>query len=351
MRGLNTITFVVIAICILACEKKSQNAETSVTKNKPGIPKVAGMLLLKQSRPQTLNATGSLVALDQVELSLEVPGKISQLNIPEGKSVTKGQLLVQLNDAELQAQLNKLNIQETLAIEKEKRKKQLLGSHGISVDEYESSLNELNVIRADIKIVERQIEKTKLHAPFSGVIGFKKHSEGAYIQAGTSIATLVRTHPIAVEFLLPENQSIQIRNGQNIQFQVEGLQALQQATIYAFEPLIETNSRSLRIRARCENPNNYLKVGAFARIALTHHQNEKVIRIPNETLVPVLKGYKVYLFKGGQVKEQIVQTSYRDEQWAIIANGLQEGDTLITTGIMRLKEGMPVDIKSMNQNE
>ncbi|MBK9108255.1 MAG: efflux RND transporter periplasmic adaptor subunit [Saprospiraceae bacterium] len=290
-----------------------------------------------------ISTIGSLIALDQTMLSAEASGKIIFLNLPEGKTIEKGQLLMKLNDSELKAQLAKLDTQESLAIEKEKRKKKSLEIQGISKDEYEMALSELQIIQAEKKILLSRIQKTEMRAPFRGILGLRNVSEGAYIREGEPVISLVKIDPIGIEFSVPEHQSYLIKNGLKVSFTTDGLNDTMQAITYASEPFIDANDRSLKVRARFNNPQQKLKPGAFVKVEFSGYDKDQGVFIPNEALIPILKGYKVFILKNGKAKEVIVQTGERDETKVLIRSGLTDGDSLITSGIMRLKEGVSVE--------
>lgn len=291
-----------------------------------------------------ISTIGSLVALDQTMLSAEASGKIIFLNLPEGKLIEKGQLLMKLNDSELKAQLAKLNTQESLALEKEKRKKKSLEIQGISKDEYEMALSDLQIIQSEKKILQSRILKSEIRAPFRGILGLRNISEGAYIREGEPVISLVNLDPIGIEFSVPEHQSYLVKNGLEVRFTTDGVKDTMRAVIYASEPIIDANARSLKVRARLKNPQQKLKPGAFVKVEFFGSDKDFGIFIPNEALIPILKAYKVFILKNGKAKEVIVQTGERDETKALIRSGLQDGDTLITSGIMRLKEGASVQI-------
>lgn len=338
----------VMCLC-MACQRSGDVPTKEKSKQAP--MQVSAQVLQLETQEKDFYATGSLVADDHVVISSEIPGKIIALSFTEGGYVEKGQWIAKLNDAEMQAMLRKLQIQEELAEKKESRKKQLFTSHGLSADEYESSLNEWNILKAEINILKEQIEKTNVRAPFKGRIGFKQTSVGAFVQPGNPIAQLVKLDPMLVEFSIPENQSSSIKLGQKVRLHIEAQAKEIQAEVFAIEPMIELNSRSLKVRARFPNSNHQYKPGGFARVYFSHATEDKSILIPNETLVPILKGYKVFTFSQGVVKEVLVQTGNRNENHVAIQSGLKPGDTLITSGIMRLKEGMKVELNFQNSHE
>ncbi|MBK8450027.1 MAG: efflux RND transporter periplasmic adaptor subunit [Saprospiraceae bacterium] len=296
-------------------------------------------------------STGTIIANESVQLVPETSGKIMKLNLPEGKNIQKGELLLKINDSELQAQLRKLKTEEFLAIEKESRQKKLFEINSVSKDEYESALNNLQLIRSDQEIIKTQIAKTELRAPFNGRLGFKNVSEGSYVSTAVVVANLHQLDPVKIDFSIPERYAKLVQLGRSIFFKSDVSDKMTEAKIIAIEPVINESTRSLKIRAQCPNKQNMLLAGSFVRIEINLLDQEKSILIPTEALIPILKAYKVFVYKSGKAAEVKVITGLRTETQVQITEGLQEGDTLITSGIMQLKAGSPVKIVSITDHE
>jgi len=291
-----------------------------------------------------IEATGTTISNEEVDLKPEASGKVILLSFKEGDQVEKGTLLLKLNDADLVAQLKKLELQKKLAAEKEVRLKKLLEIKGVSQEEYDSALNALQGIDADMEFTKAQIAKTELRAPFSGIIGLKSISEGSYVSPLVRIASIQQIDPIKIDFYIPEKYSGLIQKGQKIIFRVAGGKEDFEGLIYAVEPKIDQATRTLQLRATCPNKQGRIHPGAFAKITLSLKETNNTIMVPTEALVPVLKGQNVFLYKKGTAVQQKVEIGARTDTQIEITSGLSEGDTVITTGIMQLKSGVPVAI-------
>ena len=226
-------------------------------------------------------------------LVTEMPGKIIDIKFSEGSKVAEGDLLLKINDAELQAQLKKLQIQERLANANEAREKKLLEVNGISQMEYDGVLAQLNSTRADIEMIQAQIAKTEIRAPFSGTIGLKYVSEGSYVSQTNQIASLVQTDPLKIDFFVPEKYSSLVNVNDTLGFSIEGNEEHHTAKIMAIEPKVDMNTRTLQIRAITPNKAGKIFPGSFARIDLSLHGSGNSILIPTEAVIPILKGQKV----------------------------------------------------------
>lgn len=291
---------------------------------------------------QTLHVTGSLLANEEVELQSEISGRIVSLHFTEGANVSKGSLLVKINDADLQATLKKLKVQEELALKEETRSRQLLDRKLLSVEEYDASINKLQTVRAEIEKTQSDLTKTELRAPFSGTVGLRYVSVGSTVSPTTLITRVQQMDPMKVEFAVPEKYSGSLRPGSPITFTVAGLDRTFKGTVYAVEPKIDAATRTLRLRAQASNPGRVLVPGAFAKVQLELGHVDNALSVPTGSIVPHIDGQKVYLYRDGVAISQNVTTGLRSDSSVQITEGLHPGDTVITSGILQLREGAKV---------
>ncbi|MBK6641086.1 MAG: efflux RND transporter periplasmic adaptor subunit [Bacteroidetes bacterium] len=220
--------------------------------------------------------------------------------------------------------------------------------NGISKEEFEELQNTLDANKADVKFLKAQIEKTEIRAPFDGVIGLRTVSEGSYVSTDKVIATLQQINPVKIDFSLPEKYSSRIKSGGSISFTVEGNKETFKGTIYAIEPKIEAATRTVNIRARCDNSDASLLPGSFAKIQLVLDKTDKALMIPTQAVIPVLKGKKVFVTQNGIAVSRMIDTGVRTESQIEVSEGLMAGDTVLVTGIMQLRDSVPVKV-SINQ--
>lgn len=331
---------------LMACKKDKAAVPDKRPENAgpPKAMKVEGVVVRDEFSTGNLTTTGSILPNEEIELKSEVAGRITGIYFKEGTFVKQGQLLVKLDDDDLQAQLNKLKIEMELAQQKEKRQNQLLASSAISQEEYDISETGVNLLRANEKILLTSISKTRITAPFSGVIGLKNVSPGAIITPSTVIASLQNTQPLKVEFSIPEKYNNLVESGKTVDFRVAESEAVHKATIYAKEPRIDEATRTTRVRATFANPGGKVYPGAFAEISIAVGNKSKVKIIPTMAFIPDINGAKVMVKRGGKVVNVDVKAGLRTENSIQILEGLNEGDTVITSGILQLKPGSPVEV-------
>lgn len=304
---------------------------------------VTGFIIVSQQLNEEVVSSGSLLAAEQIDLYPEVSGRITQLNIQEGQPVSKGTLLLKLYDADLRAQLQRLYVQRENAERTEDRNKQLLQRGGISQQEYDIVVTNLKSALADIELVNANLRRTEIRAPFSGIIGLRNVSPGAYVTPQTLIARLQQTSSLKLDFSIPEKYGPSVKNGNPITFTIDGIQQGFQGTVYATEPSVDEDTRNLRVRARVSNNSSKLRPGTFAKVKLAI-QNERGLVVPTQAVIPQTRGKQVVLIKNGKAVFQDVTTGIRTASAIQITSGVQAGDTVATTGLLFLKPDGPVKV-------
>lgn len=335
-----TVFLLAITLAVTSCGG-GKTGKKEEQRQKMGIE---AFVVASSSLDNIIKTTGSILPNEKMELRSEVSGRIDKLGFAEGTQVQKGAILVQIDDSELLAQLQKLNAQLRIAKEDENRKQQLLAINGISQEIYDASLARLEELEADIALTNSKIRKSKIIAPFSGKIGLRLVSEGAWVSTGEIISTLVQTDPIKVEFSVPERYASSLKKGMSVQFTIAGLDDPLEAEIYATEPQIDASTRAMKVRALTPNTSGLLIPGAFAELTINLGTIEDAIMVPTLTLVPLLNSQNVFLVKKGRAQLTEVETGIRTEKMIQITQGITSGDTVATTGLLALKDFMPVAV-------
>lgn len=292
-----------------------------------------------------LFSAGKVGALNEVSLMPELAGKVIGIYFKEGQAVNKGDLLLKLNDADFQAQLLKVSTQLKLAQQKLERLKKLKEIKGVSEEEYEMQENEIAVLQAEEKYYQAQIAKTSITAPFTGIIGLKNVSEGAFVGTNSTLVSLVQTQPLFIEFSVPGKYSQELKKDLPITFEVErelGAQTYS-AQIYAIEPKMDEATKTIKVRA-LYNGTQQLLPGTYAKVSLAFGNYGQQLMVPTQCLVPVLKGHKVFCFSGGKAIETPVKIGPRNDQYVLVLEGLKQGDTVITSGLMSIKKEMSLKL-------
>ena len=325
-----------------------KNIQTPLLRQDQQKLNATGFLIKPAYLSETINSSGTLRPDEEVDLSFETSGKIVGINFTEGTRVKKGDLLAKINDRPLQAQLQKLQAELKMAEAKEFRQRSLLGRDAISQESYDQIVTDVQTINADINLIKAQISMTELRAPFDGVIGLRYLSEGSYTTSATKIARLIKTSPIKIEFSINGKYASEIRIGYPITFSIND--KIYNASVYAVDPKIDIVTRTIVLRALYPNKNEELKSGEYAGITLELSKIDNAIAIPTEALIPEMEGEKVFIYKNGKAQSVKVTIGLRTESKIQIVDGLKFGDTLLTTGILQLRQNLPIALDSVIVN-
>jgi membrane fusion protein (multidrug efflux system) len=295
-----------------------------------------------------IHSVGSLVANEEVELTSETAGKVIAINFQEGSHVKKGDLLVKINDDDLIAQLERAQFQLKLLTEQLERQRILLEKDAVSRESFDKVQTDYNMVAADISLYKARIEKTEIRASFSGVVGFRYVSEGSFVQPGTKVARLTDNLSLKVEFSISEKYVSLPLLGSNVTFEVEGFTQAFRAKVYAVDSKLDTRTRSIALRAYYENEKELLFPGMFASVMLITSQSENAIQIPTEAVVPEMNGKSVWIVRNGKAVSTPITTGVRSDVMIEVLSGIAIGDTVITTGLMQLTPGIPVQVQQVN---
>lgn len=293
---------------------------------------------------EVISATGTIRATEGVDLQAETNGRVTALTFNEGARVHRGDLLVKLNDADLRATLLRASVRRDLAEAKERRFVKLVQVGNVTTEDYDNARSDLDVQRAEVAIIEAQIAKTEIRAPFDGVIGLRYVSEGAFVNATARIATLQSLDEVKLDFSVPEKYASRIHPGNAVTFTVPGDSTRHQARITAFDPRIDAATRTVLVRAVCPNPGGALLPGGFANVEVTLAEIADAILVPNIAVIPGVSDKNVFVMAGGKAARRAVQTGTRSEESVQITAGLKPGEVVITSGLQQLRPGMAVAI-------
>jgi len=344
MKKRTTIVIAVIIVMIIAFflrmaftkssdKDKKRNAKEKIQKKVDAFV-VKPSLLINQ-----ISVTGSLLAYEEVELKNEVSGRVVNINLPEGKFVKKGTLLVKLFDDDLQSTLRKLESQLAIQQQIYKRQTELLKANGISQNDYDQTGLQLNSIKADIEVQKTLIRKTEVLAPFDGIIGLRNISIGAIVTPSSLLSTIRSANKIKLDFNVPEKYGSEIKTGMKVKFSMYNDKDLYDATVIATEQGIDANRRNLKVRAIVNSQAKKLIPGAFSNVLLRLSENKNALMIPTQAIIPQEQDKSIIIAKNGKAHFIVIKTGIRNAANIEITEGVQIGDTIITSGLLFLKEG------------
>lgn len=339
--------FLAVAVACKAKEEPSVNAN-----EKSSAPKGPGYEAIVASNVALTNnieVPGTIMAGETTNIQSEISGKVVAINFREGSSVSKGTVLIKLFDEDLQAQLKKLEVQLKIGQETEKRQKELLEINGTSRQEFDNAALITANIQADIELLKVSISRTAIRAPFSGKIGLRNISLGAYITPATIITNISEVNVLKVEFSVPEKYTGLVAVGNDLNLALNGNAKPYKAKIFAIQNSISIDSRNLIARAQITNADPQIVPGAFANVKLALSKAQDVIMIPTQAVIPTTRHKQVIVLEGGKAVFKNINTGIRDSARVEVIDGLKTGDTVITTGLLSIKAGQDLKVKVINK--
>jgi membrane fusion protein (multidrug efflux system) len=291
-----------------------------------------------------IRSAGSLIANEEVDIVSKVSGKVTGVFFREGSRVKKGDMLVKIYDDDLQAQLRRSEIQEKMVAEKLERQRVLLSKDAVSREAFDQLQTDYNVILADINLLKVRIAETEVRAPFDGTIGFRYVSEGTYVTPSVKIAHLIDASTLKLDFAISEKYISQDLMGKRIAFTTYGYSDEFFATVYAIDYRIDEATRTIGIRARFDNRAGKLVPGMFASLNLITDEKLNALQVPTEAIVPEMNEKKLWIARNGRADLIPVVTGARTASTIEVISGLSAGDTVLTTGLMQLRQNMPVRV-------
>lgn len=344
MKKVLVLAAIVVTGGLIFFMTRNGKSEAPVVATAPSKGLTAEVILVKDTTlEEKVNVLGTLYANEEVDLASEVTGRLVRINFQEGQLVKKGQLLFKLDDSELQGRLKILEARRDFVNSSVKRMEALYKAEAVSREEYENELNSLEVLDAEIDLLQVQIGKTGIYAPFDGKTGIRRISQGAYITPNTPLVNLEDMGKMKVEFPLPEKYASRIKPGDRISFTVENDTKTYEATVHVVDPKIDQSTRSLFVRAMAANPGYMLVPGSSASIVVPLGGQGKTLLVPSQALIPSLSGYSVFIVKNGKANQVNVSIGIRTSNSVQVLSGLARGDSVMVTNLLRVKEGLEIN--------
>ncbi|MBK8921837.1 MAG: efflux RND transporter periplasmic adaptor subunit [Saprospirales bacterium] len=345
-------TFLLLLVALLGNDACKHTAEPSGAVARPArssydIVAVEGFRVKPSVLVASVTASGTLLPMEETELHPETSGRVVSINLPEGKMVQKGALLVKIFDQDLQTQLRKLDTQLKQAEITEQRLGDLLQVKGVSQQEYDLAALQVQTLRSEMELVRISIDKTELRAPYAGMIGLRKISPGAYVTPSTAVATIRSAGALKIDFSIPEKYSNLIRIGQTVRFTVEGGRHTYTALVQATEQSISADTRNLQVRAVVRGNAAELLPGTFAEVNLSLGNKTQALLIPTQAVIPQARDKKVFVSRKGKAASVTVKTGVRQSGMVEITDGLTIGDTIAITGILFLRPDTPIQFSKV----
>ena len=318
----------------------SEAAEDS----KPAVPVEASKVVAAPLSEQ-VTAIGTLLSDEAVTISSEIAGRLKEIHFEEGQPVEKGALLFSLDDSVYRAQLDDASAKLKLAAQTNKRTSTLFSNKYATAQSADEAASNLAVNTAAVELARVQLDKTRITAPFAGIVGLRHVSAGEYITAGQALVNLEAIDPVKADFRVPEKFLPAIRVGQTIKIKVDAFpEDSFEGRVYAIDPRLDVAGRSLLVRAMVPNRDQRLRPGLFARVTVLLQLKEDALSVPEQAIVPQGESQFVFKIVDGKAKLTKVKIGTRREGRVEIVEGLAAGDQVVTAGQLKIRDGSPVTI-------
>ena len=312
---------------------------------------IASALAESQAWPRVLNSVGSLTARFGTRIAPEVEGTVHAIHFESGERVEAGQLLVELDSGVERGRVAALEAELRLAGLEKARYEELVAKKLVSRADFDMRASRVEQLQAQIRAEQALLARKNLRAPFAGSLGIRQISLGDYLQAGDVVVSLQTLNPIYLDFNLPERVQADVSVGMAIEAELEAYPGRTfNGVIAAIEPDIDTGTRSFRLRAELDNGQGLLKPGGFARVRIQAGEPRAVLAIPQTAIRYEPYGNSVFVLidQDGQrvARQRFVQTGATRGDMIAVESGLEAGDEVAISGLLKLRNGLPVVINN-----
>jgi len=341
-----SLSALVLGAVVLGCSVQANEKPLERPATSNLIPVDATIIESKQIQEQ-LQVVGTILAKQEVNIVSELTRRVVKVNVREGSQVKKGTLLFQLDQADLLAQLERLQQQEKLALLNEQRLKDLIDHDAIAQQDYDEVSTTLKVLQAQIRELMVTIDKTRITAPFDGQLGMINTHVGAVVSTNTILTDIQDHSEVKIEFTVPEKYTNNVWMGTKQSFTTPASEEIFTGTVIARAARLSTDTRTLLVRALTPNPEGKLVPGQSAKMNLSLHSPSHTLSVTSRALVPSTGGYSVFILRNGKAHAVPIEIGHRTAAAVEVTDGLALGDTVITSNLLRLSPGAPIQLVSI----
>lgn len=333
-------------LLLLSCKQKKE-LPAQISKQEQSIPIVDVIIAGGSNISNTIEVNGSIIPNEMININSEISGRLTLLNLPEGGRVTQGATLAKINDADLQATLSKTKVLLDMAQKTEQRLKKLLTINGINQADYDLALNQVNSFKADLMVTQAQIDKTVIKAPFTGILGLRMISPGAYVTPTTILSTLQQVDKVKIDFNVPEDYIKLIQKGSTVIIQSNESISNRKAVVVATDPQLNSTTRNLKVRALLQGTS--INPGTFVKVLIANNSGNNSIMVPTNCIIPDARAKKVIVVKNGIGAFVDIETGLRSPGMVEVTKGIKMGDSIVVTGVLFVRPKSPVKVRSVKK--
>ncbi len=337
--------FIIVVGLILAIISCGGDADKQQVRGAEQL-EVEAFKVVAQPFNNNLTTTANLLANEQIDLMAPIAGQVLEIYFNEGEKINQGEPVIRLDDRNWKAQLTGVKAALEVVQKDYQRKKELLSIEGSSQEEVDNLFSKVETLKSQLQQLQINIDLANISAPFTGQLGMRNFSKGAFLKQGDIITTLAEVNPLKVDFTIAPIHKNSITVGKKIFVLVE--KDTFEAKIYAVSPLINSQTRTINVRALLQqSPKKIIMPGMFAEVLVATNFIEEAILIPTQAVIPSINDQTVYLCKNGKAVKKVIQMGNRTADKVHVIEGVAVGDTVVTTGLLQIKEGMGLRIQSI----
>jgi len=335
-----------IALCLISigllASCKNKKIEAPISKQSNPVP-VDIVVASISPLPTASEFNGTVLSQESADLHSEVSGRIIYLNFPDGAAVSKGTLLLRINNSELLAQRKQAQVQKELSAKTVERLGKLLEIKGVNQADYDQAWSQLKSLESSLEVLEAQIAKTEIRAPFDGVLGLRQVSNGAYITPSQTIGTIHSKNKVKIDFVVPEHILPKIKKGSQVQVYTSENEKSLTAKVIAIDGQINLNTRNATVRAELSQFG--LTAGSFVKIVL--QEKKQGILVPTQAVIPDAVASQVVLVKNGKGMMSNIETGYRTADFVEVTKGINRGDSIVVTGVLFVRPKSQLTVRKV----
>lgn len=345
----SVLTLAVIAVAIVATRGGFKNSAVAQTEGGAGAaPSMPPMPVdvdtaRLDSVVDAVRATGRIDAVQAVDLRPDEEGRILELLFREGQYVTKGTPLIRIDDAMPRAQAERARAERDLAVQQLARVRRLREQNASTPADLERAEAAARSAEGALGVLELQIERSVVRAPFSGMIGQRFVSAGDYVTRSTPLLTLQTIDPQRAVIEVPERYAVRLRRGQTVEFTVAAEPGrIFRAEVDFIDPVVQDANRTIVVKGRARNPDRVLKPGMFIEARLETATRPNAVVVPEDAIQPLRTANVVWAVADGKASRRVVELGARSEGFVEILSGVEAGELVVVGGLERMAEGMPL---------
>jgi membrane fusion protein, multidrug efflux system len=343
----------VMVLGIAGCKKADPKAAAAAAAGPTMPPTVVEVAVAKEETvTDAIAATGQIEAVQAIDLRPDVEGRIVEILFREGSEVGKGTPLFRIDDAELQAQVDRAQADRDLAQQSLERTRDLLQQRASSQADLERAEATARSADASLALLKVRLDRTVVRAPFGGVVGQRFVSLGDYVTTATRLASLQTVNPERVSFQVPERYASELRRGQTIAFQVAAMRNRTYAgTVDFVDPVVQLPGRTIMVKALVPNPKRELQAGMFVEVRLATAQRPRAVVVPEDAVLALQGVTVVWVIKDAKATRRPVTLGVRSPGFVEIVEGVEAGEQVVVGGIEKVSEGAAVAPQVVERNK